>query len=154
MKTTIREGPDVSAIGGRRLENRNTDFSGFRDIDQRERTAVDQEITPHQSESALTAQRVNRRSTASGDAASGSGVLRKPSSEEALEKCVASAGRESGSYLPPIKGRYMRRCSPCLRISEDAEDVAQDALLKALAPFESVSQRVELRDLADSDSDQ
>jgi DNA-directed RNA polymerase specialized sigma24 family protein len=48
----------------------------------------------------------------------------------------------------------MRRCSPCLRISEDAEDVAQDALLKALAPFESVSQRVELRDLADSDSDQ
>jgi len=36
---------------------------------------------------------------------------------------------------------------------EDAEDVAQDASLKALAsPFESVSQRVELRYLADSDS--
>jgi hypothetical protein len=97
MKTTSREGPDVSAIGGRRLENRNTDFFGFRDIDQREGTAVDQEITPHQSESALTAQRVNRRSTAGGDAASGSGVLRKPSSEEALEKCVASAGRESSA---------------------------------------------------------
>jgi hypothetical protein len=97
MKTTSREGPDVSAIGGRRLENRNTDFFGFRDIDQREGTAVDQEITPHQSESALTAQRVNRRSTASGDAASGSGVLRKPSSKDALEKCLASVGHESST---------------------------------------------------------
>src|SRR5260370_22980909 len=97
MVTTIREGSYVSARRGRRLENRSTDLSGLRDIDQRERTALDQEITPHQTENALTAQRVNRRSTAGSDAASGSGVLRKPSSEDAFEKGRSSAGRESSA---------------------------------------------------------
>lgn len=154
MKTTIREWPYISAIGGRRLENRNADFSGFRDIDQRERTALDQEITPHQTENALTVQRVNRRSTAGGDAASGSGVLRKPSSEEALEKCRASAGRETsaqaaeGALIDRILSGHKELFTDLIRPhqrtvyatvftllanKEDAEDVAQDALLKALA---------------------
>src|SRR5260370_6813661 len=86
MVTTIREGSYVSARRGRRLENRSTDFSGLRDIDQRERTALDQEITPHQTENALTAQRVNRRPTAGGDAASGSAAWRKPGSAGACGK--------------------------------------------------------------------
>src|SRR5260370_16191561 len=92
MGTNIREGSYVSARRGRRLENRSTDFSGLRDIDQRERTALDQEITPHQTENALTAQRVNRRSTAGGGAASGSGGLRKASLGEAFGECRGSAG--------------------------------------------------------------
>src|SRR5260370_36981828 len=154
MVTTIREGSYVSARRGRRLENRSTDFSGLRDIDQAERTAIDQEITPHQTENALTAQRVNRRSTAGGDAASGSGVLRKPSSEEALEKCRASAGRESsaqaaeGALIDRILSGHKELFMDLIRShqrtiyatvftllanKEDAEDVGQDALVKALA---------------------
>jgi RNA polymerase sigma-70 factor, ECF subfamily len=153
MKTTLREWPYISAIGGRRLENRNADFSGFQDIDQRERTALDQGITPHQSENALTAQGVNRRSTAGGDAASGSGVLRKPTPEDASEG-LASGGQESSDQaaegplidriLSGHKELFMDLIRPHQRTvfatvfsllanKEDAEDVAQDALVKALA---------------------
>src|SRR5258705_602615 len=81
MRTTIREGPYISALRGRRLENRNTDFSAFRHIDQRKRAAPDVEKTVHRHENALTAQGLNRRSTTDGEAASGNGGLPERTSE-------------------------------------------------------------------------
>ncbi len=154
MGTTIREGSYVSARRGRRLENRSTDFSGLRDIDQRERTGPDFEKTLHQTENALTAQGVNRRSSADGDVASACGVLRQPTPEGALENGLASAGHESsaqaaeGALIDRIlsghKELFMDLIRPHQRTvyatvfallanKEDAEDVAQDALVKALA---------------------
>jgi RNA polymerase sigma-70 factor, ECF subfamily len=154
MKTTIREGPYISAIRGRRLEDGNAGFSGFRNIDQRERAAADAEKTVPQPESALTTQRVNPQSTADGGVASGNGVLRKPSPEDALEKGLASASHESsaqateGALIDRIlsghKEQFMDLIRPHQRTvyatvfallvnKQDAEDVAQDALVKALA---------------------
>src|SRR5260370_7231181 len=80
MGTTIREASYASAKTGRPLENRNTDFSAFRNIDQPETAAPDAEETLHRPEDALTAQEVNRRSTMNG-ATHGDGVMRKPPSE-------------------------------------------------------------------------
>ncbi len=154
MRTTIREESYASARRGRRLENRSTDFSGFRDIDQRERTAPDAEKTPYQPEKALTAQGVNRRSIPGGNVASLGGVLRKPTSEDVLEKGLASACHESSAQaaeaalidriLSGHKDLFMDLIRPHQRTvyatvftllanKEDAEDVAQDALVKALA---------------------
>jgi RNA polymerase sigma-70 factor (ECF subfamily) len=154
MRTTIREESYASARRGRRLENRSTDFSGFRDIDQRERTAPDAEKTPYQPEKALTAQGVNRRSIPDGNVASPGGVLRKPTSEDVLEKGLASACHESSAQaaeaalidriLSGHKDLFMDLVRPHQRTvyatvftllanKEDAEDVAQDALVKALA---------------------
>ena len=154
MGTTIREESYASARRGRRLENRSTDFSGFRDIDQRERTAPDAEKTPYQPEKALTAQGVNRRSIPGGNVASLGGVLRKPTSEDVLEKGLASACHESSAQaaeaalidriLSGHKDLFMDLIRPHQRTvyatvftllanKEDAEDVAQDALVKALA---------------------
>jgi RNA polymerase sigma-70 factor, ECF subfamily len=154
MGTTIRDKSYVSGRRGRRIENRSTDFCGFRDIDQRERTSPDVEKTLRQSGNALNAQGVNRPSTANGDAASFGGVLRKPTSGAALEKGQASADHESsaqaaeGALIDRIlsghKERFMDLIRPHQRTvyatvfallanKEDAEDVAQDALVKALA---------------------
>src|SRR5260370_10404205 len=154
MKTTIREGSYISAIRGRRLENRNTDFSGFRDIDQHEKAVPDVEKTLRQPENALSPHSVNRRSTADGDVASGSGVLRKPTPEDAWEKGLASAGHESSAqategalidrilsghkelFIGLIRPHQMTVYATAFTLlvnKQDAEDVAQDALLKALA---------------------
>lgn len=97
MRTTIREGPYISALRGRRLENRNTDFSAFRHIDQRKRAARDVEKTVHRHENALAAQGLNRRSTTDGEAASGNGGLRKPTAEDGFKKGLASAVHESSA---------------------------------------------------------
>jgi|ERR1700730_8819945 len=118
-KTTIREGIYVSAKR-RRLENRSADFSGFRDV-------------------AL---------------ASSGFALRKPTSEATVEKGLASAGHESSAQaaetalidqiLSGHKELFMDLIRPHQRTvyatvfallanKEDAEDVAQDASLKALA---------------------
>jgi RNA polymerase sigma-70 factor, ECF subfamily len=154
MGTTIREESYASARRGRRLENRSTDFSGFRDIDQREGTGPDLEKALHQPEKALTAQGINRRSIADGKVASLGGVLRKPTSEEALEKGLAPAGHENsaqvaeGALIDRILARHKELFMDLIRPhqrtvygtvfallanKEDAEDVAQDALVKALA---------------------
>jgi RNA polymerase sigma-70 factor, ECF subfamily len=116
---TIREGIYVSA-NRRQLENRSTDFSGFRDI-------------------AL---------------ASGGVAPRKPTSKATLEKCLSSAGHESPAQAAETalidqiisghKDLFMDLIRPHQRTlyatvfgllanKEDAEDVAQDASLKALA---------------------
>jgi RNA polymerase sigma-70 factor, ECF subfamily len=140
MGTTIREGSYVSAKrASSRLENRSTDTSGFREIDQLEEAAPDVGRTPHQLDRALTAQGVNRRPEANA---------------ETSENRLASAGQESsaqaveGALIDRIlsghKELFMDLIRPHQRTvyatvfsllanKEDAEDVAQDALLKALA---------------------
>ena len=140
MGTTIREGSYVSGKrASSRLENRSTDTSGFREIDQLEEAAPDVGRTPHQLDRALTAQGVNRRPEANA---------------ETSENRLASAGQESsaqaveGALIDRIlsghKELFMDLIRPHQRTvyatvfsllanKEDAEDVAQDALLKALA---------------------
>ena len=140
MGTTIREGSYVSAKrASSRLENRSWDTSGFREIDQLEEAAPDVGRTPHQLDRALTAQGVNRRPEANA---------------ETSENRLASAGQESsaqaveGALIDRIlsghKELFMDLIRPHQRTvyatvfsllanKEDAEDVAQDALLKALA---------------------
>jgi RNA polymerase sigma-70 factor (ECF subfamily) len=153
MGTTISEGSYASAKTGKPPENRNTDFSAFRKIDQSERAAPDVEETLHRPEDALTAQEVNRRSTMDG-ATPGNGVLRKPSAEYGFKKGLASAVHQSsaqaaeGALIDQIlsghKELFMELIRPHQRTvyatvfallvnRQDAEDVAQDALLKALA---------------------
>jgi len=153
MGTTISEGSYASAKTGRPPENRNTGFSAFRNIDQPERAAPDVEETLHRPEDALTAQEVNRRSTMDG-ATPGNGVLRKPSAEYRFKKGLASAVHQSsaqaaeGALIDQIlsghKELFMELIRPHQRTvyatafallvnRQDAEDVAQDALLKALA---------------------
>src|SRR5246127_4165298 len=140
MGTAIREGSYVSAKrASSRLENRSTDTSGFREIDQLEGAAPDVGRTLHQLDRALTAQGVNRRPDANA---------------ETSENRLASAGQESsaqaveGAVIDRIlsghKELFMDLIRPHQRTvyatvfsllanKEDAEDVAQDALLKALA---------------------
>jgi hypothetical protein len=95
MGTTISEGSYASAKTGRPLENRNTDFSAFRNIDQPE-GSPGRGGTLHRPEDALTAQEVNRRPTMDG-ATPGNGVLRKPSAEYGFKKGLASAVHPSSA---------------------------------------------------------
>jgi len=140
MGTTIREGSYVSAKrASSRLENRSTDTPGFRETDQYEGAAPDVGRTLHQLDGALTAKGVNRRPDANA---------------ETLQNRLASAGQESsaqaaeGALIDRIlsghKELFMDLIHPYQRTAyatvfsllankEDAEDVAQDALLKALA---------------------
>jgi RNA polymerase sigma-70 factor, ECF subfamily len=140
MGITIREGPYVSAKrASSPVENRSTDTSGFQGIDQLEGAAPDVGRTLHQLDRALTAQGVNRRPDANA---------------ETSENRLASAGQESsaqaveGALIDRIlsghKELFMDLIRPHQRTvyatvfsllanKEDAEDVAQDALLKALA---------------------
>jgi RNA polymerase sigma-70 factor, ECF subfamily len=140
MGITIREGPYVSAKrASSPVENRSTDTSGFQGIDQLEGAAPDVGRTLHQLGRALTAQGVNRRPDANA---------------ETSENRLASAGQESsaqaveGALIDRIlsghKELFMDLIRPHQRTvyatvfsllanKEDAEDVAQDALLKALA---------------------
>jgi hypothetical protein len=97
MRTTISEGSYASAKTGRPLENRNTDFSAFRTIDQPERAVPDVEETLHRPENALTAHEIYRRSTTDRSAAPGNGVLRNPSAEDGFKKGLASAVHPSSA---------------------------------------------------------
>ena len=140
MGATIREGSyDSAKRASSPVENRSTDTSGFREIDQLEGAAPDVGRTLHQLDRALTAQGVNRRPEANA---------------ETSENRLASAGQESsaqaveGALIDRIlsghKELFMDLIRPHQRTvyatvfsllanKEDAEDVAQDALLKALA---------------------
>jgi RNA polymerase sigma-70 factor, ECF subfamily len=140
MGTTIRERSYVCAKrAGSGVENRSTDTSGFREIDQLEGTAPDVGRTLHQLDNPPRAQGVTRRPAASA---------------ETSENRLASAGQESsaqgveGALIDRIlsghKELFMDLIRPHQRTvyatvfsllanKEDAEDVAQDALLKAFA---------------------
>jgi RNA polymerase sigma-70 factor (ECF subfamily) len=110
--------------------------------------------TLHRHENPLTAQGVNRRSTTDGEALSGNGVLRKATAEDGFKKGLASAVHGSsaqaaeGALIDRIlsghKELFMELIRPHQRTvyatvfallanKQDAEDVAQDAFLKALA---------------------
>ena len=153
MGTTIREGSYVSTRRGNRLEDRKSDLSGLEAVDQREWAAGDGEKTLHQSENTLAAQG-NQLSTADGEGASTRGALREWSLEDALKNGLAFAGRESSSQategalidrilsghtelfvdlIRPHQRTVYATVLGLLANKEDAEDVAQDALVKALA---------------------
>ena len=158
MGTTIEVGSYVYTRKRNRLEDRNSDLSGFEAIDQREWAALDGQKTLHESENTLAAQGVNQLSTAEGQGASTGGALREWTLEDALKNGLAFAGRESSSQategtlvdriLSGHKELFVDLIRPHQRTvyatvlgllanKEDAEDVAQDALVKALA-FEPV----------------
>jgi RNA polymerase sigma-70 factor, ECF subfamily len=145
MGTTIREGSYVFTARRRRLENRSTDVSNFQDIGQRERTVPGEEPPLHQPQKAVLAEGANRPSSADGDVASGNAVFRKPTEDALKESSVQAAeGALIDRILSGHKDLFLDLIRPHQRTvyatvftllanKEDAEDVAQDALLKALA---------------------
>ena len=156
MGTTIKGNSELSVNRGSRLESRTNDFFGCRNIDPREPVVPAIEETPHQSESALAGQRVDQLLDANGVGAeySPSALWRKPTSGDAPKKGVASAGPRSSSrateenlidrILSGHRELFMDLIRPHQRTvyatvfsllanKADAEDVAQDTLVKALA---------------------
>jgi len=156
MRTTIKGSSEFSVNRGCRLENCTNNFSGFRNIDPRERVVPAVEKTPHQSESTLAGQRVDQLLDPNGvGAESPSSVLwREPISEGAPKKAVA-ADRDTISsqaaeedlihrILSGHRELFMDLIRPHQRTvyatvfsllahKEDAEYVTQDTFVKALA---------------------
>jgi RNA polymerase sigma-70 factor, ECF subfamily len=154
MGIAIKESPYVSTTRGSRLENCAGGFSGFRDIDQREQVVLEVEKVAHQSENVLGGQRVEFPSLADSDAASGSAVLRKPVPQDGLKNASALDGRGNSGQaaegalidhilaghnelfmdlIRPHQRTVYATVFSLLTNKEDAEDVAQDTLVKALA---------------------
>jgi len=155
MRTAIKGSSEVSVKRGSRFEKCPTDFSGFRDIDPLERLVPDVEKMPHQSENVLAGQQVDRLSAAdgAGTGASTSFPLRKPTPGDDLKNGLVfdgdggSARAAEGALIDQIlsghKELFMDLIRPHQRTvyamvfsllanKEDAEDVAQDTLVKAL----------------------
>jgi len=156
MGTTIKGSFEHSVNRGCRLENCTNDFSGFRNIDPRERVVPAVEKTPHQSENTLAGQRADQLLNPNGvGAESPSRVLwREPISEGAPKKAVA-ADRDTISsqaaeedlihriltghrevfmdLIRPHQRTVYATVFSLLAHKEDAEDVAQDTFVKALA---------------------
>ena len=141
---------------GSRLENCVNNFSGFENINPLERVVPALEKTPHQSEGALAEQGVRQLLNADGVGAEGApGVLWiKPASEDVPKKATASdpdgssfQTAEQDLIVKILSGHrelFMDLVRPHQRTvyatvfslvanKEDAEDVAQDTLVKALA---------------------
>jgi RNA polymerase sigma-70 factor, ECF subfamily len=154
MGITIKGSPYVSVRRGGRLENCTNEFSGFRDVDQRDQVVLEVEKAAHQSENILGGPRGDLPCVVDSEAASGSGVLRKPTPEDGLKNGQAFDGPGSSSQaaeaalidriLSGHKDLFMDLIRPHQRTvyatafsllsnKEDAEDVAQDTLVKALA---------------------
>jgi RNA polymerase sigma-70 factor, ECF subfamily len=154
MGMSIRESPYVSTTSGSCLENCAGGFSGFRDIDQREQVVLEVEKVAHQSENVPGGQRVEFPSLADSDAASGSAVLRKPVPQDGLKNASALDGRGNSGQaaegalidhilaghnelfmdlIRPHQRTVYATVFSLLTNKEDAEDVAQDTLVKALA---------------------
>jgi len=156
MGTTIKGSSELSVNRGSRLENCTNNFSGFGNIDPRERVVPAIEKTPHLSENSLAGQRVDQLLDPNGvGAESPSSVLwREPISEGAPKKAVA-ADRDTISsqaaeedlihrILSGHRELFMDLIRPHQRTvyatvfsllahKEDAEDVAQDTFVKTLA---------------------
>ena len=156
MRTTIKGSSEFSVNRGSRLENCTNSFSGFGNIDPPERMVPAVEKTPHQSENTLAGQRVDQLLDPYGvGAESLSSVLwGEPTSEGAPKKAVASdrdtissqAAEEdlihrilSGhrelfmDLIRPHQRTVYATVFSLLAHKEDAEDVAQDTFVKALA---------------------
>jgi len=155
MGTTIKGSSELSMNPGIRLENCVNNFSGFQNINPLERVVPAIEKTPHQSEGALAEQGVRQLLNADVVGAEGApGVLWiKPASEDVPKKATASDPDGSSSQtaeqdlidkiLSGHKELFMDLVRPHQRTvyatvfslvanKEDAEDVAQDTLVKAL----------------------
>jgi RNA polymerase sigma-70 factor (ECF subfamily) len=156
MGTTIKGSSKLSLNPGSRLENCVTNFSGFGNIDPLEQVVPAIEETSHQSEGALAGQRDDQLLDANGVGAEVAlGVLRiKPVSEDVQKKAAASDPNGSSSQaaerdlidrvLSGHRELFMDLVRPHQRMvyatvfsllanKEDAEDVAQDTLVKSLA---------------------
>src|SRR6266849_1929495 len=156
MGTIIKESAYISAIRGSRPGNCTNGFSGFSNIDPPERVAPDAAKAPRQSEDVFAEQRGDQLSVAAGGGAGASlGVpLRNSTPADALTSALTSAGQESSAQATeePLIDRilsgqqelFMDLVRPHQRTvyatvfsllanKEDAEDVAQDTLVKALA---------------------
>jgi len=156
MGTTIKGSSELSMNPGSRLENCVNNFSGFENINPLERVVPALEKTPHQSEGALAEQGVRQLLNADGVGAEGApGVLWiKPASEDVPKKATASdpdgssfQTAEQDLIVKILSGHrelFMDLVRPHQRTvyatvfslvanKEDAEDVAQDTLVKALA---------------------
>jgi RNA polymerase sigma-70 factor (ECF subfamily) len=151
--TTIRGTSPFSVRTAIRQET-TTEFPVSRVIDQCERSSSDAAKALDQPDNELTAPEVNRQSAATADSASRAHELSTPAADRALKNAQALLSREV-SYeaeeaalidriLSGNKELFMDLIRPHQRTvyatvfsllanKEDAEDVAQDALLKALA---------------------
>jgi RNA polymerase sigma-70 factor (ECF subfamily) len=156
MGTTVKASSSVSARMGSRHGNCTDGFSAFPNIDPRERLGPDSLKAPHQSDSILAGQQPGRLSDPDGAGAGASPAIppSKPTPEDTLKNGPPSAGRESAVHaaenalidriLSGHKELFINLVRPHQRTvyatvfsllanKEDAEDVAQDTLVKALA---------------------
>jgi RNA polymerase sigma-70 factor, ECF subfamily len=140
METTIGKGSYVSAKRARsRLENRSTDTPGFRKIDQIEGAAPDVGRTLHQLDRALTAQGVNRWPDANAEtsenrlASAGQGSSAQAVEGALIDRILSGHKELFMDLIRPHQRTVYATVFSLLANKEDAEDVAQDALLKALA---------------------
>jgi RNA polymerase sigma-70 factor, ECF subfamily len=154
MGITIKESPYVSTGRGSRRKHCTSEFSGFLDIDQREQAVLEAKETANQSENVLSGQRADLRSLTDGDAASGRAVLRKPALGNSLKNDSAFDGHGRSAQaaeaalidhiltghnelfldlIRPHQRTVYATVFSLLANKEDAEDVAQDTLVKALA---------------------
>jgi len=156
MGTIIKESAYISAIRGSRLENCTDGFSGFSNIDPPGRVAPDAAKAPRQSENVFGEHRADQLSSAAraGAGASSGLLLRRPAPADALGNGLPWAGQESSAQaveealiariLSGHKELFMDLVRPHQRTvyatvfsllanKEDAEDVAQDTLVKAFA---------------------
>jgi RNA polymerase sigma-70 factor, ECF subfamily len=140
METTIGKGSYVSAKrASSRFENRSTDTSGFREIGRLEGAAPDVGRTLQQLDRSLTAQGGNRWPESNAKTSEN-----RPASAGQESSAIALEGALIDRILSGHKELFMDLIRPHQRTvyatvfsllanKDDAEDVAQDALLKALA---------------------
>ena len=155
MGPVTMQGAHASARPRRRLENYSSDLFGFRHLDQRDPAAPDlQRKTLYQQELALTARDSNCVTSPGADGRSHSSVFCEPPKRDALRNSLTfdgqggSAQAAEGALVDRIlsghKELFMDLVRPHQRTvyamalsllanKEDAEDVTQDTLLKALA---------------------
>lgn len=185
MGTITREEADVSTRAGRRPVNYGSGLFASRRLDQRDQATLDlQKKTLHQPEFAAVAPNSNHTSSADADGRSRGCVLSEPAQADALKNSRAydrhksSAEAAEGDLIDRIlaghKELFMDLVHPHRRTlyamafsllanKEDAEDVTQDTLLKALARLRQFRResafgtwviQIAVRYLGDPDSDQ
>jgi len=105
MDITIKESPYVSVRGGSRLENCTREFSGFRDTDQHEQVVLDD----------------------------GDGNSAQAAEGALIDHILAGHKELFMDLIRPHQRTVYATAFSLLAHKEDAEDVAQDTLVKALA---------------------
>ena len=132
----IKETSYVSVRRGSHLENYTNGISSFPNVDPREPVVPDVAKAPHPSEDVLAQQRVNRMSDPDG---AGAGISPGQENsaqveEQALIDQILSGHKELFMDLVrPHQRTVFATVFSLLANKEDAEDIAQDTLVKALA---------------------